>query len=138
MAWSWIWAAKHLGFELVIAAPDGFRPSAEQLADFPTVTATVDAQSAVEGAHVLYTDVWVSMGKEEEAADRLKIMQPYQVNKELFQLADQEAIVMHCLPAYREKEITAELFEQQAETIFQQAENRLHAQKAVLETLALA
>ena len=137
VAWSWIWAAERLGFELILSGPEQFAPKAEWMKKLTSSKVTVepDAQRAVAGCHVLYTDVWVSMGKEEESAHRIDLMQPYQVNAELLSLADPKAIVMHCLPAYREKEITEEVLEAHADTIFQEAENRLHAQKAVLEIL---
>jgi ornithine carbamoyltransferase len=138
VAWSWIWAAERLGFELVLSGPGEFAPKPESLARLASgkVTVEPDAQRAVAGCHVLYTDVWVSMGKEKESASRIEVMRPYQVNAELLALADPGAIVMHCLPAYREKEITEEVLEAHADTIFQEAENRLHAQKAVLYTIA--
>jgi ornithine carbamoyltransferase len=88
--------------------------------------------AAARGADVLYTDVWVSMGKEAEAKQRLADLAGYQVNDELVRLARPGALVMHCLPAYRGKEIDAETFEAHADTIFTQAENRLHTQKAIL------
>ncbi len=102
----------------------------------PNITFTEDVKAAAAESHVLYTDVWVSMGREEEAAERLEILAPYQINKALVDGAQEGAIVLHCLPAYREKEITEEVLELHADTIFQEAENRLHAQKAVLVTLA--
>jgi ornithine carbamoyltransferase len=85
---------------------------------------------------VLYTDTWVSMGKESEAAERIKILMPYQIDGDVLAQANPGAIVLHCLPAYREKEITESVLEAHANAIFQQAENRLHAQKAVLAALA--
>ncbi|MEM0896994.1 MAG: ornithine carbamoyltransferase [Verrucomicrobiota bacterium] len=136
MSRSWMWAAKHLGFELVIAAPEEFQPPAELVeATGPGVSVEPDLKKAADGAHVLYTDVWVSMGKEDEAAERLKTLAPYQLNSDVLAAAREGAIVLHCLPAYREKEITESVLEAHAETIFQQAENRLHAQKAVLAAL---
>jgi len=134
VAWSWIWAAERLGFELVLSGPPHFAPNHEWMKKIKSdkITVQPDAKKAVEGCHVLYTDVWVSMGKEDESAHRIEHMQPYQINRELLDLADKDAIVMHCLPAYREKEITEEVLEEHADTIFQEAENRLHAQKAVL------
>lgn len=138
MGRSWAWAAKRLGFELVIAAPKEFQPDDEfmsRLGEAP-VTVTDDARGAAEGADVLYTDTWVSMGKEAEAADRLRILAPFQVNESLLALANDGAIVQHCLPAYRDKEITETLLESHADEIFQEAENRLHAQKAILVALA--
>ena len=138
VAWSWIWAAERLGFELVLTGPEQFAPNPEWMAKITSekITFEPDAQRAVAGCHVLYTDVWVSMGKEEESASRIELMRPYQVNAGLLVLADPGAVVMHCLPAYREKEITDEVLEAHADTIFQEAENRLHAQKAVLFTIA--
>ena len=87
---------------------------------------------AAEGADVLYTDVWASMGQEEEAELRKKIFAGYQINSEVMAVANKGAMVLHCLPAHREEEITSEVFEAHANEIFDQAENRLHAQKAVL------
>ena len=138
MGRSWAWAAKRLGFNLHIAAPPEFQPDAEfmaRLGDAP-VTVTDDVERAARAAHVLYTDTWVSMGKEDESAERLKILAPFQINENLTFLADQGAIVQHCLPAYRDKEISESLLESHADEMFQQAENRLHAQKAVLVELA--
>lgn len=133
MARSWIWAAARLGLELVIAAPPGFQPpEALVKAAGGALRVEADPRKAVEGCDVLYTDVWVSMGKEEEAGDRLKKLAPYQINRELVEATGKAPFVMHCLPAYREKEITAEVLEANADIIFDQAENRLHAQKAVL------
>ena len=93
---------------------------------------TEDVKAAARGADVLYTDVWVSMGKEAESAERLKTLAGYQVNQSLVKLAKRGALVMHCLPAYRGKEIDEATFEAHAQTIFDQAENRLHTQKAIL------
>jgi ornithine carbamoyltransferase len=141
---SWIFAAAKLGFELRIAAPKAFRPSPEILkranlcadASAPQaggkIVVTEDLKAAATGADLLYTDVWVSMGKEAEAAERLKTFNGYQINEKLVKLAKPGALVMHCLPAYRGKEIDAEMFEANADTIFTQAENRLHVQKAIL------
>ncbi|MFZ4775515.1 MAG: ornithine carbamoyltransferase [Terrimicrobiaceae bacterium] len=135
VARSWIWAAARMGFELRIAAPEGFQPPAELLARAGgRISVTADLREAARGASVLYTDVWVSMGKEEEAAQRIAQLQGYQINDELCRLAP-EALVMHCLPAYRGKEIDAKTFEANADTIFRQAENRLHTQKAILSLL---
>jgi len=150
---SWIHAAAKLGFEFRIAAPEAFQPSSEVLyaagaetvaglsthgksAVFPgggKVVITHDLHTAAEDADVLYTDTLVSMGKEEEAADRIAALKGYQINNELLQSARPGALVMHCLPAYRGKEIAADTMEAHAETIFDQAENRLHTQKAILQ-----
>ncbi len=130
---SWIFAAAKLGFELRIAAPKEFQPSADILKRAGgKIIVTEDLNAAAVGADMLYTDVWVSMGKEAEAAERIKIFNGYQINAPLVKLAKPGALVMHCLPAYRGKEIDAETFEAHADTIFTQAENRLHTQKAVL------
>src|SRR5277367_5477564 len=130
---SWIFAAGKLGFELRIAAPKKFQPSAEILKRAGgKIIVTEDLKSAAKDADLLYTDVWVSMGKESESAERLKILNGYQINKALVKLAKPDALVMHCLPAYRGKEIDEETFEANADTIFTQAENRLHVQKAIL------
>ncbi|MGD0350286.1 MAG: ornithine carbamoyltransferase [Verrucomicrobiota bacterium] len=133
VAASWIFAAAKLGFELRIAAPKKFQPAAGILkrAGGKTVC-TEDLKAAVSGADLLYTDVWVSMGKEAESAERLKLLSGYQINQKLVKLAKTDALVMHCLPAYRGKEIDEETFEANADTIFMQAENRLHVQKAIL------
>ncbi|MBE2203814.1 MAG: ornithine carbamoyltransferase [Chthoniobacterales bacterium] len=136
VARSWIWAAAVLGFELRIAAPPEFQPARSLLEKAGgRILVTPDLRVAAEGASVLYTDVWVSMGKEQESANRIAQLQGYQINGELSKLAP-EALIMHCLPAYRGKEIDSETFEANAETIFRQAENRLHTQKAILSLLA--
>jgi len=130
---SWIFAAAKLNFELRIAAPQQFQPSAEILKRAGgKIVVTDDLKDAAKGADLLYTDVWISMGKEAESADRLKILGGYQINQKLVKLARPDALVMHCLPAYRGKEIDEEPFEAKASTIFTQAENRLHVQKAIL------
>ena len=134
---SWIFAAQKLGFQLRIAAPKRFQPSAELLskanAASACVTVTADVRAAVQGADLLYTDVWVSMGREAESAERIRELQGYQINETIVQLAKPDALVMHCLPAYRGKEIDEKTFEAHATTIFDQAENRLHCQKAILD-----
>ena len=133
VAASWIFASMKLGFELRIAAPKRFQPPAEILRRAGgKIVCTDDLKAAVSGADLLYTDVWVSMGREAEAAERLKMLGGYQVNQKLVKLAKPDALVMHCLPAYRGKEIDEETFEANADTIFTQAENRLHVQKAIL------
>ncbi len=134
VARSWMWAAERLGFELTIGAPAQFQPPAAFMEKFTSgmVKLQDDAAKAVSGVDVVYTDVWVSMGKEEESAQRVGILKPYQINSALMKHAAKDAIVMHCLPAYREKEITDEVLEQHADVIFHEAENRLHVQKAVI------
>ena len=135
VARSWIWAAARLGFHLRIAAPPAFQPPPDLLARAGgRITVGTDLQAAAACSDVLYTDVWVSMGKEEESASRIQTLQGYQINDALCATAP-GALVMHCLPAYRGKEITEDTFEAHAATIFQQAENRLHTQKAILARL---
>jgi len=133
VATSWVWAAAKLGFELRVAAPKAYQPSADLLRRAGgKIICTEDLKAAASGADLLYTDVWVSMGKEAEAEKRLKDLAGYQINQSLVKLAKAGALVMHCLPAYRGKEIDEETFEANARTIFDEAENRLHAQKAIL------
>lgn len=131
---SWIWAAARLGFQLRIAAPKAFQPSEELLArvNSPNIVVTDDFRAAAHQADVLYTDVWISMGMEKEAIFRTAQLGGYQISSEVVALANPGALVMHCLPAYRDKEITDEVIEAHADTIFTQAENRLHAQKGIL------
>jgi ornithine carbamoyltransferase len=130
---SWIFAAAKLGFELRIAAPKNYQPSAVILKRAGgRIVVTEDLKGAASGADLLYTDVWISMGKEAESAQRIKELGAYQINEDLVKLAKPGALVMHCLPAYRGKEITEETFEKHAQTIFDEAENRLHVQKAIL------
>ena len=134
---SWIFAAAKLDFELRIAAPKEYQPSAELLRRAGgKIICTADVREAAYGADLLYTDVWVSMGKEAEAAERIRLLTGYQINANVVKLAKPNALVMHCLPAYRGKEIDEATFEANAATIFEQAENRLHCQKAILEILA--
>jgi ornithine carbamoyltransferase len=133
VAQSWIFAAAKFSFELRIAAPAKFQPSAALLKRAGgNVSCTENVEKAAKGADLLYTDVWVSMGREGESAERLKALGGYQINQKLVKLAKADVLVMHCLPAYRGKEIDAETFEANAGTIFTQAENRLHVQKAIL------
>jgi ornithine carbamoyltransferase len=130
---SWIFAAAKLDFSLRIAAPKAFQPSKAVLDRANgSISCTEDVQAAAADADMLYTDVWVSMGKEDESADRLAQLKGYQINKELVKLAKPDVMVMHCLPAYRGNEITEDVFEAHADTIFTEAENRLHTQKAVM------
>lgn len=137
VARSWIWAAAKLGFNLRIAAPSKFQPPAELVARAgKNITITTDVLAACHGADVLYTDVWISMGKEDEAAYRIAQFSGYQINNAAVEAAGGSPLVMHCLPAYRGKEITEDVFEANAPTIFDQAENRLHTQKAILSLLA--
>lgn len=124
-----------MGMEVSVACPKGYEPDEKLMAwakEKGKFTCTDDVLAAAEGADVLYTDVWASMGQESEAEERKKIFQGYQINKQVMQVANDKAMVLHCLPAHREEEITAEVFEAHANEIFDEAENRLHAQKAVL------
>jgi ornithine carbamoyltransferase len=134
MANSWIFAAARLGFELRVAAPRDYQPAAALLKRAGgKIIVTDDIKAAAEDSDLLYTDVWVSMGQEAQSAERIQKMTGYHINAAVVRLARPQALVMHCLPAYRGKEIDEETFEAHAQTIFDQAENRLHAQKAILE-----
>jgi ornithine carbamoyltransferase len=136
IATSLIFAAGKAGFELRIAAPKGFQPSADLIKRAGgKIVLTEDVHAAATGADLLYTDVWVSMGREKESADRLRQMSGYQINAAVVALARPGALVMHCLPAYRGKEIDEATFEANAQTIFDESENRLHVQKAILSWL---
>jgi ornithine carbamoyltransferase len=136
VATSWIWAAAKLDFALRIAAPRPFQPSPVLLARAGgRVQCTEDVGAAADGADLLYTDVWVSMGKEAESVERLRLLADYRIDARLVARARPGALVMHCLPAYRGNEIDEETFEAHAATIFDQAENRLHVQKAILDWL---
>lgn len=123
------------GMEIAIACPDEYRPDADLIRwakENGKITVTSDLKAAAEGADVLYTDVWASMGQEGEKAAREKIFRGYCIDDTLMKLAEKDAMVLHCLPAHRGEEITEEVFEAHADEIFDEAENRLHAQKAVL------
>ena len=136
VATSLIFAAGKAGFELRIAAPKAFQPSTDLVTRAGAkIVVTEDVQAAATGADLLYTDVWVSMGREKESADRIRQMSGYQINSAVVGLARPGALVMHCLPAYRGKEIDEATFEANAQTIFDEAENRLHVQKAILSWL---
>jgi ornithine carbamoyltransferase len=139
MANSWISAAMHLDFTLNLACPRGYEPDATLLKEAQETGRRIylgdDPKGAVQGAQVINTDVWASMGQESEAAARQQVFQPYQVNRQLMKLAAPEAIVLHCLPAHRGEEITAEVLEGPQSVAWDQAENRLHFQKALLEWL---
>ncbi|HWL86757.1 MAG TPA: ornithine carbamoyltransferase [Polyangiaceae bacterium] len=137
MAFSWIEAAHLFGFELRIGAPKEFSPSTQYLAAGGRVHVTHDPREAVQGADVVTTDVWTSMGQEAESAERRRILGSYCVDGALLSRARPEAIVLHCLPAHRGEEITHEVVEGPQSAIFDEAENRLHTQKALLELLLL-
>ncbi len=133
---SMILASAILGFEMSIATPRGFEPDesilkkAEDIGKKPEITS--NPFEAVENADVIYTDVWASMGHESEREERLKVFREFQVNRDLVEKAEDDVIVMHCLPAHRGEEITDEIIDGRHSVVFDQAENRLHAQKAVL------
>lgn len=143
MAHSLMYAAAKVGMNMVCACPKGYQPDPKVLAEAQedasqtgcTITVEEDVMKAVKGADVLYTDTWASMGQEEEHDARKKIFAPYQINAELLAAARPEAIVMHCLPAYRGEEITDDVIEGSQSVVFDQAENRLHVQKAIMALL---
>ena len=137
---SWIEAATHLPFELALACPEGYDPDSRLMKESrkdgrDRVRLCRDPFEAAAGADVLYTDVWTSMGQEAESQERKKIFANYQINGKLLGVAKKDAIVMHCLPAHRGEEITAEVIDGPQSVVIDEAENRLHAQKAVLEIL---
>jgi ornithine carbamoyltransferase len=135
---SWIFAAAKFGFNLRLAAPKEFQPSPAILKRAGgNVSISADIKATAKDADLLYTDVWISMGKEAEGEQRMKILSGYQINQPLVNLAKKDALVMHCLPAYRGKEIDEETFEANAQTIFDEAENRLHVQKSILNWAVL-
>ena len=139
MANSWINAAAIFGFELRVATPKGYEANAEVIARAEKAGAklifTNDPKEAAASVDVLNTDVWASMGQEEEKAEREKAFEGFQINAELVKLADPNCVVMHCLPAHRDEEITDEVIEGPHSVIFDEAENRLHVQKAIMATL---
>lgn len=143
MAHSLMYGCAKVGMDCAIAAPKGYECDGEVIAnaqaDFKQagkeLLLTQDPEQAVADADIIYTDTWVSMGQEAEKAQRQKIFIPYQVNEELFKKAKADAAFMHCLPAYRGLEVTEEIIDGPQSVIFDEAENRLHAQKAVLATL---
>mgnify|MGYP003557002987 FL=1 len=143
MAHSLMYACAKVGMNMVCACPKGYQPDPHVLAEAQedaahagcTITVEEDVMKAVKGADVLYTDTWASMGQEEEHDARKKIFAPYQINAELLAAARPEAIVMHCLPAYRGEEITDDVIEGPQSVVFDQAENRLHVQKSIMALL---
>jgi len=142
MAQSWIHGAALMGLELSLAVPEGYEPNSDILkaararAEKP-ITLTRNPMEAVRGAEAINTDVWASMGQENETEKRLRAFRPYQVNAALVALADPRAIVLHCLPAHLGEEITEEVLEGPQSVVFDQTENKLHVQKALLEYLIL-
>lgn len=137
---SWMEAATLFRFTFAVACPEGYEPDAELLADCRARGARIDVTrsvtDAVGGADVLYTDVWTSMGQEDEAAERRARFAGYQINDEVLRHAAKDALVMHCLPAHRGEEITDAVIEGRQSVVFDQAENRLHLQKALMAWLA--
>lgn len=136
MCHSFINAARQFDFQLVIACPEGYDPNADLVAaNSDRVTISRDPQAAVVGAHLIVTDTWASMGQEEEKKEREAAFAGYQVNEAMLDLAADDVIFMHCLPAYRGMEISENLFDDPRSVVFDEAENRLHAQKALMEFL---
>lgn len=143
MAHSLMYGCAKMGLNCSIAAPENYMPDKEVIenakSDFKQSGAelvlTSDAKEAIKNADVVYTDTWVSMGMESEKAERIKVFMPYQINSKLMSNADSDAIFLHCLPAYRGYEVTEDVIDGKHSVIFDEAENRLHAQKAVMATL---
>ena len=136
MCASYINAANRFDFELVISSPSGFTPSETLMSRYPErVSLQADVREAVKGAHLVVTDVWASMGQEDEQESRLNAFEGYQVTPELMDLADADALFMHCLPAHRGEEVSHEMMDDPRAVVWDEAENRLHAQKALLEFL---
>ena len=138
MANSLIVGCLKMGMKVAIASPKGYEPDKEILdfaKDNPDFLLTTDIYEAAKNADAIYTDVWSSMGMEAEIEERKKAFKDYQVNAKLMEVTNPKCMVLHCLPAHREEEITTEVFEAHADEIFEEAENRLHAQKAVLVKL---
>ncbi len=138
MCHSFINAARQFDFKLNIACPDGYLPNEQLMAvNADRVQLIQDPKQAVIGSHLVVTDTWASMGQEDEKKARAASFENYQVNPALMNLADPEALFMHCLPAYRGLEISHDMFNDPRSVVFDEAENRLHAQKALMEFLLL-
>ena len=143
MAHSLMYGCGKMGLDCAVASPAGYMPDAEVVenakkdfkASGASLLITEDPAEAIKNADVVYTDTWVSMGMESEKAERIKIFMPYQVNSNLMSHANSDAIFLHCLPAYRGYEVTEDVIDGKQSVIFDEAENRLHAQKAVMATL---
>lgn len=142
MANSWILGAHLFGMQIALAGPRGYEPGATIRAEAMRLGAnfdfTTDPYEAVDGADIVYTDVWTSMGQEKERARRQKLLQPYQVNGRLFAAAKRDALFMHCLPAHAGEEVSQEVLDHPRCVVFDEAENRLHMQKAILARLGTA
>ena len=138
MCQSWMNAARQFDFKLNVACPEGYDPDAKLLAEVDDRVEIIrDINEAVEGADLVSTDVWASMGQEDEQALRVAAFAHYQVNSEVMSHTKRDALFMHCLPAHREEEVTAEVLEGSQSVVWEEAENRLHAQKALMERLAI-
>ena len=143
MAHSIMYGCAKVGIDCAIASPEGYMPDSQVTLNAKDdakksgadLMITNDPVEAIKNADIVYTDTWVSMGQEAEKAERIKIFMPYQVNKELFKNAKEDALFMHCLPAYRGYEVTEDVIDGKNSVIFDEAENRLHAQKAIMATL---
>ena len=136
---SWMNAARLFDFKLKIATPEGFEPAQDiQEKNAHFISLSTDPKATVENADIVVTDTWASMGQEKEKESRSAVFASYCVDSQLMSLADKDAIFLHCLPAYRGMEVSAEVIEGPQSAVFQEAENRLHAQKALLEQLLLA
>lgn len=138
---SWLNLAQRLPIKLIIACPEGYEPDpdtvkATKSAGLSQVSISHDVKEAVHGADVIYTDVWTSMGQESEAEKRKRIFQSFQVNGDIMKTAGEQALFMHCLPAHRGDEVTGEVIDGPQSIVFDEAENRLHIQKAIMVTLA--
>jgi ornithine carbamoyltransferase len=140
VAHSLIYGCSKMGMTVILGCPKGYEPDSQVVArgkeeakrNGCEVIVTNDPKEAVKGADAIYTDVWASMGKEKEQEERVKIMKPYQVNRDLVRLAKEDYIFMHCLPAHRGEEVTNEVADSRNSVIFDQAENRMHTQKALM------
>ncbi|MZH04482.1 MAG: ornithine carbamoyltransferase [Nitrospinae bacterium] len=138
VAYSWMTGASLMGMDLKIACPSEFKPaSLPPLNGNGKVEITEDPYQAVKDADIIYTDVWISMGDKGDLDKKEKLLTPYQINRKLLDATGKSSLVMHCLPAHRGMEITSEVLDGKSSIVFDQAENRLHVQKAILETLLL-
>jgi len=136
VTYSWMLGASIMGIHLTVACPKGHHPEwPKNMGSLGKVEVVEDPLEAVRNADVIYTDVWVSMGQESESEEKIKHLQPYQINQKLVDAANDGVLVMHCLPAHRDMEISSEVMDGKNSIVFDQAENRLHVQKAILETL---
>ncbi len=136
VTYSWMTAASMFGIHLTVGCPSSCKPKIPEGIDHSgSIEILEDPHAAVKDADVIYTDVWVSMGQEEKEDQKESALKPYQINRKLVESAKKDVLVMHCLPAHREMEITSEVMDGKHSIVFDQAENRLHLQKALLETL---